>query len=191
MMRLLKRLRVSQSGTAMIEFAIAAPVMAALFFGTIEVTQSLIAKRRLNLLVSTMADLTARSKSVSSSDIDAIFAASGAVMAPVATTGMQMRISSLIVSSSGTGCIDWSVGQNMTALSAGSAFTVPASLLTPPASGTRSYIMAEATIPFRPITHYLVTSTVTLKEGPTYLVPRLADRVPADSSVRAQASPCA
>ena len=190
MRRLLRRLRQSRGGTALVEFAIAAPVMLILYFGTIEITQAVIAKRRLNLMVTTLADLTARTKSVGSSDLSSIFGAAAAVMSPMDTTTMQMRISSLVVYPAGNGCVDWSVGQNMSALTAGSTFPVPTTITAVPSVTTRDFIMAEATFPYSPITHYFITSTITLKEGPTFLVPRQSDRVLVDTTVQTPASPC-
>ena len=188
--RALRTLRRARRGTALVEFAIAAPVMLILYFGTIEITQAVIAKRRLNLMVTTLADLSARAKIVGSVDLANIFGAAGAIMAPIDTTTMQMRISSLVVYPTGTGCIDWSVGQNMTALTPGSTFPVPATITSAPSLVPRDYIMAEATFPYSPITHYFITSTITLKEGPTYLVPRQSDRVLVDTTVQIPASPC-
>ena len=190
MARLITRLRGARRGTALVEFAIAAPVMLIMYFGTIEITQAVIAKRRLNLMVTTLADLSARSKSLASTDITAIFGAAGAVMAPMDTTTMQMRISSLVVYPSGSGCIDWSVGQNMTPLVAGSTLSVPTTITSTPSTVTRDFVMAEAIYPYSPITHYFIPTTITLKEGPTYLVPRQSDRVLVDTTVQSPASPC-
>lgn len=188
--RLLKRIRRARGGTALVEFAIAAPVMLILYFGTIEITQAVIAKRRLNLMVTTLADLTARVKTVGSSDIGNIFGAAGAIMAPMDVSQMQMRISSLVVYPAGNGCIDWSVGQNMAGLTAGSTYQVPATITLAPSTVPRDYIMAEASYPYSPITHYFIATTITLKEGPTYLVPRQSDRVLVDTTVQSPASPC-
>ena len=187
---ILGRLRTTRRGTALIEFAIAAPVMLILYFGTIEITQAVIAKRRLNLMVSTLADLTTRTKTVSSTDIAAIFGAAGAVMAPMDVSTMQVRISSLVVYPAGNGCVDWSVGQNMAALTPGATFPVPATITAAPSSVARDYILAEATYPYSPITHYFIPTTIALKEGPTFLVPRQSDRVLVDTTVQHPASSC-
>ena len=190
MVRRREGLRRSRRGTALIEFAIAAPVMLILYFGTIEITQAVIAKRRLNLMVTTLADLTTRAKTLGSADIGNIFGAAGAIMAPMDTTPMQMRISSLVVYPAGNGCVDWSVGQNMPALAAGSTFPVPTAITLAPSTVARDYILAEATYPYSPITHYFIPTTIALKEGPTYLVPRQSDRVLVDTTVQTPASPC-
>lgn len=180
----------SRKATALVEFAFVLPVMVVMYFGTIEITQSVIAKRKLNIAISALADLTARAKTVSSSDMSDTFGAAASIMAPANVTGMQMRISSIIVYPAGNSCVDWSLAQNMTALTAGASFQAPAALTTVPSLVARDYIVAEGYYPYSPITHNLITGTITLHEGPTYLVPRQSDRVLADTTIQTPASKC-
>lgn len=188
---LASRLRAACSGIAIVEFAVLAPVLLVLYFGAIEVTQTVTAKRRLNLVTATLADLTARNPSVSQTDLQQIFGAASSIMYPVPITGMQMRISSVIISKTGTSCVDWSVpsGNGLSALTPGSAYqNLPSSIATT-STTSRDYIVAETTFPFEPATHKFIPGTIQLSEGPTFLVPRKSDRVIADKTIQ-QSSPC-
>ena len=189
--RLAGRLREARSGLAMVEFAVLVPVMLILYFGAIEITQTVTAKRKLNLVTATLADLTARTNTVSSSDLQQIFGASSSIMAPIDTTGMKMRLSSVIVSPLGVSCVDWSVTSDsaLVPLTKGQAFkNLPVSLATV-STTSRDYIVAETTFPFQPDTHHLIPGAIQLSEGPTFLVPRKSDRVVADSTIQSS-SPC-
>lgn len=185
------RLREACSGIAMVEFAILAPVLLILYFGAIEVTQTVTAKRKLNLVAATLADLTARNEIVGLSDLQQIFGASSSIMTPVDTTGMKMRISSVIVSAAGISCVDWSVSSDpsFAPLAKGMPFKNLPSSLVAVSAVSRDYIVAEATFPFAPATHRFIPGTIQLSEGPTFLVPRKSDRVTADSTIQSS-SPC-
>ncbi len=112
-------------------------------------------------------------------------------MAPVDTTGMEMRISSVIISPAGVSCVDWSVTSDsgLAPLTKGQPFqNLPASLASV-STVSRDYIVAEVTFPFAPATHHFIPGTIQLSEGPTFLVPRKSDRVTADSTIQSS-SPC-
>jgi Flp pilus assembly protein TadG len=188
-----RRLRTSKSGIAMIEFALLLPVLVILFFGTVEVTEIVIAKRRLNLLVYALGDLTSQSQTISASDFTNIFGAASTIIAPLSTASLQMRISSVIVYTTGKTCVDWSEvsGTGIAALQAGSTtYVLPTSIKPSTSSATQDFIVAEANLPYSTPTHGFLKNSVILKEGPTYIVPRQSTRVTGDTTIQAS-SPCA
>jgi Flp pilus assembly protein TadG len=192
---LLRRLRDARSGIALIEFAILVPVLICFYFGAIEVTQTVTAKRKVNLVAETVGDLTARNDTISLSTLNDIFGASSSIMNPVSTTNLTIRVSSVIVSPLGTTCVDWSrvSGSGLTALTPGTSYNkVPTALQTISITNLqyRDYVVVEATIPFQAATHRFINGSIQLSEGPTFLVPRKSDRVLADSSIQ-PSSPCA
>ena len=191
-MPIIRRLRASRSGVAMVEFALLLPLLIVILFGTMEVTQLVIAKRRLNLLVYALGDLTSQSQTISSSDVADIFGAAGTILSPLSTSNLQMRISSIIVYTTGKTCVDWSKtsGAGITPLSAGSTtYTMPTAITSSPATSTRDFIVAEAAYPLSLSTHGFLKTTITLTEGPTYIIPRQSARVTGDTTIQSS-SPC-
>lgn len=190
---MLKRLRRDRSGIALVEFAMIVPVLIILYFGAIEVTQTVTARRKLNLVAETVADLTARNDTVGQSTLQDIFGAASTIMAPVDTSNLSIRVSSVIVSPLGTTCIDWSAvsGTGLSALKPGDPYDgLPADLKTISLTTLqyKDYIVVSTTFPFRPATHRFIPGSIQLSEGPTFLVPRKSDQVKADSTIPSK--PC-
>ena len=187
-----RALKSSSRGLALVEFALLLPIMIALYFGTVEITKAVIAKRKLNLAVYTLADLTSQAQGVSQTDLTAIFGSASAVMAPVNVSTLQMRLSSIIVYPTGKTCVDWSQasGTGITPLTAGSTtFVMPIVITATPTTDTRDFIVAETYLAYNPGSHGIIAGTIALHEGPTYVVPRKSLRVIADTSIQSS-SPC-
>ncbi|HVZ69602.1 MAG TPA: TadE/TadG family type IV pilus assembly protein [Rhizomicrobium sp.] len=95
---MLKRARIlktAQGGMAAVEFALIAPVMVALFFGLVEVCNALSAHQKVTSVASTAADLTAQATTVSTSDLNDIFAASSAIMSPFSLNNISIVVTSI------------------------------------------------------------------------------------------------
>lgn len=75
-----KRLKHNQKGTAAIEFAFLAPLMIALYFGTIEISRVYIIKNKVETVSETVADLVAQGKTITKAQLDDIFTLSTAVL---------------------------------------------------------------------------------------------------------------
>jgi Flp pilus assembly protein TadG len=84
-----------ESGMAAVEFALIAPFLVALFFGLVEVCNALSAHQKVTSVASTAADLTAQATTVSVSDLNDIFAASSAIMAPFSTNDVSIVVTSI------------------------------------------------------------------------------------------------
>ncbi len=78
--RLLERFCQNHQGAAAIEFAFIAPLMIATYFGTVEVSRAYIIKNKVETVSETVADLVAQGKTITTSQLDDIFAISAKVL---------------------------------------------------------------------------------------------------------------
>jgi len=176
--------RRDQRGVAAVEFALLLPVMLTLYIGSVEVSQSLNANRRVVLLARTLADLTTQSPKLNATDLAGVVAASSAVLAPLSTAPAKIRITSIAISASGSSdpkvanpaSVCWSFNQGWSSYARGTTLDqtqLPTALRSEP--GT-SIIMAEVEYPYKPVIGYVITGYLTLNER-IYMRPRMSTYV--------------
>jgi hypothetical protein len=132
------------------------------------VSRGVNADRKLTLLSRTLADLTGRAQSISNAEMTAIFEAASAVMHPFDGSQVSMRITSVIVRSTGTGDavrgeVCWSDrrGTELPELRRSDVITpVPDGFRTP----NTSYVLAEVVNPYTPTVGYVISGTLRLSE---------------------------
>jgi len=166
-----------RKGLAAVEFALIAPVLVILFLGVIELCDALTCRQKVTSVASTAADLVAQQSKVTDAEMSDIFDALNSIIFPYTTTTAKIRISSLIDDGNGGATVAWSDAQNMTALTQGTAVTVPSGLIT---SGG-SVIRAEITYGYTSPTAKLITGTVTMSDT-FYAKPRKVAQVSRVSS---------
>jgi Flp pilus assembly protein TadG len=160
LMRWLAKFRRDNRGLAAIEFAMLAPVMAAMFLGSIEVCDALNCQQKVTGMASTAADLVAQETNMTNAEVSNVFSAVNAIVYPYPTTNVKITITSLVDNGSGGGTVQWSDAQNATARSVGSTVTVPSGVIT--SGGT--VILAEVSYPYTsPVTDY-ITGTATMTQ---------------------------
>ena len=128
---LISRLVRDRKGVSAVEFALIAPLLIALYVGTVQATLGLSADRKLTTAASTIADLVAQSDTVNGGALADIFAAGDAVLQPYSTTNLTIRVSSLQSDADGNTSLVWSQGRGIAARSAGDLPPVPAGVLLP------------------------------------------------------------
>ncbi|MBX9759607.1 MAG: hypothetical protein K2Y29_12610 [Beijerinckiaceae bacterium] len=92
----LTRARLARDGTVSIEFAFLSPLLLVTLIGGAEISQAVIAERRLASSVRTSADLVAQTppnEVLTSQSIDEVYAAARAIMSPFPTTTLKFTIS--------------------------------------------------------------------------------------------------
>ncbi|MGC1579145.1 MAG: TadE/TadG family type IV pilus assembly protein [Beijerinckiaceae bacterium] len=183
------------SATAAVEFAMVLPVMLVAYIGSIEIGSGVTADHKLANLSLTLANLTAlTTKALQDTDINAIFNASAAVLAPYDYTQAGMVISSIVFDGSNppNAYVVWSnaTGPGATALTPDcktnlSTTLIPANLRT--ANG--SVILGQAYFPYKPAMGYVVTGTISLADT-NFMVPRYYTSVPRTNSSGTTVSTC-
>ncbi|HEY0437808.1 MAG TPA: TadE/TadG family type IV pilus assembly protein, partial [Phenylobacterium sp.] len=141
-------------GVSALEFALIAPVLILIYFGMAELSQGLMAERRVSHAASAMGDLIAQYDSANSpvkdADSAAVFAAAKAILSPFPTTALELRVTSIVMKAPASGgapqaVVDWSdpsvPGGSLPKLAKDTPMTVDPNLLS--AVGD-SVILAEA-----------------------------------------------
>lgn len=160
----------ARDGVAVVEFAVALPVLLVAYCGMVDVAQLVMANRKVTQLTSTLSDLTARLQSASVSEINNIFGAASTVLMPYDVSKASMVISSVIVDSAGVGRVCWSSSYPVgtPALARGSRVTLPDSAKV----ANTSVIMASASYQFTPILGQVIVGNVKLGDNPIFSRPR-------------------
>jgi Flp pilus assembly protein TadG len=174
-----------RGAVAAVEFALIVPMMILIYLGGNEIGNALTVLRKVTHGTNALADLVTQSKSVSSSDITQIMNAVGAVLYPYQTSHLRARVSVVAIDSSGVAKVSWSSASNftqtspfptkepqITALTAGSVVTLPASVRT----NSTYLVMAEVHYYYTPPIGYVLSGTIDLKDT-FYLRPRFSDTI--------------
>lgn len=150
---LANRFKKEKDGVAAVEFALIAPLLILLFFGTLEISTAVAINRKVSRISSTVGDLITQSQTLTGNDIVDIMKSASYVMRPYDHT-VGIVISGIEIES-GNAKVDWSCAQHGTA-------DVPASLYDVPAK-----IKIDGT--------YLVAAKVTLSHTPMVAMMTLSD----------------
>jgi Flp pilus assembly protein TadG len=171
---MLKRVRTflrNRRGLAAVEFALVAPVMIIMFYGTVELSSAIDCNSRVARVASTVADLVAQSTTVASSDTSNIFAAGGAILFPYPSGAAQIKVSSIVDDGAGHLSIAWS-----DALNTSPRTSVPANLPSGIIPSGGSVIYAEVQYTFTPAVSYVLGGSVSLTSN-FYSKPRRSTSV--------------
>jgi Flp pilus assembly protein TadG len=100
-----------RGGAAAVEFALIIPTIMLLYYGMVEGTQAMLAKRRAGYLTTAVGDLVTQKAQVSAADVDGIFAASTAVLKPFPTDDIAIRVTSIQMDETGKPIKVWTRAQ--------------------------------------------------------------------------------
>jgi Flp pilus assembly protein TadG len=165
----LRRFHRSREGVMATEFALIAPVMIVMYFGVAEIADAFTASSKVTSVASSAADLTARDSAICDAEMNDIFSALTAIMFPYPDKAMQITISSLIDTGTGTVKVAWSDAIHGTPRAVNSVVTIPTGLVTSGSGG--SVILAEVTYNYSSPAGYLIYGTRPLHDT-FYLRPR-------------------
>ena len=175
-----RRLAASRSGVALVEFAIAMPVLFTMYLGAFVLSDQIACSRKVTITARTVADLTSRYASITPTGLQTVMAASGQVMNPY-TNGGTTRVTELLVTSPTTATVVWSQSLTGTTMSQGlligSVVTLPASMA---ATGTY-LILGEVTYTYQPVVGLGANTAMTLYDR-SFMSPRISNAIPLSSS---------
>ncbi len=176
-----------KSGVAAIEFAMVAPIVFALFLGTLELSQAITADRRVTQIASSVADLVARTRQISSNpDLDGIMEIINEVIKPFDEN--RIRVTVMNVASNPDNATDvkicWVYHHKNGAADSSAAengnYTLPAGLI----EAGDSVVVAHVRYQYAPLVakQFYVQTNLALEEK-FYLKPRLSTMVEMDGKV--------
>jgi Flp pilus assembly protein TadG len=167
--RLVRRFTADHRGVSAVEFALLLPLMIGLYLGGVEISSGVSIQRKVTLTAGTIANLTAQSTALVTTDVTNILNASTSILSPYATAGAAVTVSCLGIDSTGKAKVDWSVTKGGTVRAVGSVVTLPSALAVP----STQLILSEVSYPYKPIVGYTITGTLTLSDK-MYMSPRIS-----------------
>ena len=175
LMQRLRRFGRATGGLAALEFAIIAPMMIFLLFGSIELIDMVIANRRVQNVAASVADVISRDTSVSDEEITGLWRATEVLMYPESVTTLRTRVSSISIIDSSTARVVWSEGHGLVARVPNTTVDLPDQMMV---AGT-SIIYAETEYDYVPLIGILQTSNMRMIHD-AYRRSRLIDPIPRD-----------
>ncbi|NVK36203.1 MAG: pilus assembly protein [Rhodobacteraceae bacterium] len=169
-------------GVAAVEFALLAPILIILLIGTAETVTSLNHSRKVDQVTSTVSDLVAQVKSVSSSDLNDIMKVSSYIMYPYSSNGLKIIVASVTFDDKGKPTTDWfksNSGSNMGwARHAKPPFDIPESLVVPNSSIVVSQTSYTHVPMFASLAQNLFPRAASISMGDVaYMIPRVTNKV--------------
>jgi Flp pilus assembly protein TadG len=161
-------------GVSAVEFALIVPLLILFYFGMAELTQAMMAQRRLSHLTASIGDVVAREQTVTDTSLDDLFVAGRLMMAPFPTSTLKMCIVSIASDAQGRDRVVWSdsSGQASDCPRANDPIVIPPAVL--PAN--QSVIMSKASYEFNSMFKIIAPQAMTFRRT-FYLRPRLSDQV--------------
>jgi Flp pilus assembly protein TadG len=107
-----KRFASDIGGVVAVEFALLAPLLLLFYFGLAELTQAMMAQRRLFHATSLIGDMAAQNGQINQARVDDIYNIGQAVMKPFPATPMRLCLYSVTSDSKGKDTVAWSTPKN-------------------------------------------------------------------------------
>lgn len=172
MNRFFKRFRRADGGVSAIEFALVLPVMVATFFGIAEISNYILAARKVANVASAAADLVAQDTVIDDAELTDIMGALDVVLRPFDPADAQVRITSVVADSDGETTVAWSEARNTSAYAEGTPITVPDDIV----PDNQGIVMAEVSFTYTTLFGMYLTDGMTVSDT-FYLKPRRSTQV--------------
>ena len=162
-------------GATAVEFALIAPVLLVFYCGMAELTQAMMAQRRVTHVTSSIGDIVARETQLTDARRTDVFKVGGILMAPFPAAKLRMCLYSVISDANGRDVVDWVETSNSpSGCPADNAVVtdIPTTVL--PAS--TSVIVSKASYDYDSPIKLISPNTITFRRI-FYLRPRVSDTV--------------
>lgn len=167
-LRNLVRLGRDRRGVSAVEFALIAPVLIGLYFGSVETVEGVAIDRKVSLVAAALANLTAQVSTIKDqSAMDSILNASTAIMSPYSANNLKITVSCIKIDANKNATVKWSVTRSGTPMT-GSA-TLPSALQV----ANTQIILAQVSYAYTPTVGYNITGTINLSDK-MYMAPRIS-----------------
>lgn len=168
-------------GVSAVEFALIAPVLIVMYCGLAEMTQAMMAQRRLSNIASQIGDLVAQSSQTGPNSMTDVFKIGTIIMAPFPSAPLKMCVASVTSDATGRDTVAWSrasAGGMSNCPAQGAVLTdIPVGVL--PAS--KSVIMARASYAYASPIKLVLPTSITFQRT-FYLRPRKVEAIPWSTS---------
>jgi Flp pilus assembly protein TadG len=174
MTRRLSRFWRDRRGVSAVEFALIAPVLIIFYFGMAELTEAMMAQRRLSHLTASIGDVVAREQTFTDARRDDLFSVGKVLMSPFPTSTLRLCLVSVVSDANGRDVVAWSEPSNapVDCPARNDVVDIPVSVL--PAG--QSVIMSKASYEYNSVFKFIIPQTLTFRRT-YYLKPRLSDQV--------------
>ena len=161
-------------GVSAVEFALIAPMLVLFYCGMAELTQAMMAQRRLNHLASSIGDVVARTPELTDARLNDVFHSGDTLMLPFSTGNLNLCLVSVVSDATGKDTVDWSekYPTGATIDCPGAELDIDAGVL--PAS--QSVIMSKASYGYDSPLKFIVPTQIVFRRT-LYLRPRLSDKI--------------
>lgn len=152
-------------GVSAVEFALVAPLMIALYFGCVEISDGVAVDRKVSLTSATLANLVAQSTSLTTTDMNNILDASTAIIQPYSSSNLKMSVYCLSIDANKNVTTKWTATRNG---GTGMSVSVPTDLKV----ASTQLVLAQVSYAYKPIVGYTITGTLTLSDQ-MFMMPRI------------------
>jgi Flp pilus assembly protein TadG len=103
------RLARDDSGNSIIEFALGLPIMLAIYFGTLNISDAIVLQRKVVTATRALADLTTQGSSFTTLTIDnSVFTGAELVLKPYSLANANMYVTEIYTDNTGKSTVQWS-----------------------------------------------------------------------------------
>lgn len=160
-------------GTALIEFAVAFPVLLTLYLGAFTYSDAVACKRKVTITARALGDLGSRYSSLTTSEVTTILNAGATIMYPYQSTNAAMVLSEVKVTDATHAQVVWSKAANGTALVKDAIITIPAGTA---ATGT-FLIRSQVTYTYTPAVAFDGIGAMQFSDT-MLMLPRISEEIP-------------
>ena len=153
-------------GIAATEFALILPFLLLILMGVVELSNAMLAKRKLLNAVQSASNLIGQNTDVTQADLSSIYLAADLTMAPLATTSLALGVASVRFNDiTGSPAVDWTDGYN------GGNVYLPLDKATGRGEAGASIVIVSGTYTYQPLIKLIIPASFTLNEV-AYVRPR-------------------